>query len=93
MEKLNVKETAKLDFRYREKSAFDTEIRRVFEKLNVGESIVFTLREWQECYKNPPQPYIYGWIQRRKWEGGVKKLKVGRSRDTLDITYAIVRTK
>lgn len=91
MKILNAKETSKLSFQYKGKRTFDNPIRRAFEKLEVGESIVLTFKEWQEYYKNPPNSYIYQWAKGIGWKVEVRKLQVERTRNEVNITYVIIR--
>lgn len=73
MEILKSKEIAQMAFSNGPGNrAFRTPIRDAFEKLKVGEGVVFTLDEWHEHYKSLPNGVTY-WGKKMGWKISIRK--------------------
>lgn len=86
MEILKSKEIDKLVLSDRGRWGFRTPIRTAFEKLKVGEGVVFTEKEWHENYKTTPQSSVQ-WGKKMGWKVSCRSLK----KEGKIKTFALVR--
>ena len=92
MEILNEKETSELILLRRGNNTFDTPIRRAFENLAVGESLVLNQKEFNKYYKGTVPGVFYGWAHHFGWKVNAKKIKKEKMGvDDTEIIFAIIR--